>query len=282
MSTHRTGFTMVELLLVMVLGLIVIGAAYETLIRQEQAYKVYNAMSATQGDTRTGTDLLASEMRELSASGADLTMATADSMRFRALRKFGLVCQKDKSTKKLTLAQMGMEPFAAGDSIIVYVDGDSLQAADDTWQAETVTNTSLSVTCGSILGLNLATLLPDADLIQVTTGGAALRFDSVFPGAPVRSFEAVSYRTGTWSGEEYLVRAEGGDIAPLVGPLRDTRGFRLRYFDEEGNELTVLPLNAADRALVTRIEVRLAAERNTTPGETYADVLVTDVYLRGS
>ena len=281
MSTHRNGFTIVELLLVMVLGLIVIGAAYETLIRQEQAYKVYNAMSATQSDTRTGTDLLASEMRELSASGADLTLAAETAMRFRALRKFGLLCDKDKISKKLVLAQMGSEPFAAGDSIIVYVDGDSLQASDDTWEVDYLNNTSSTTVCTTTLGVNLAGLLPDANLIQVSTG-MALRFDSVFPGAPVRSFEVITYRTGTWNGEEYLVRVHEGSVAPLVGPLRDTLGFNLRYYDGAGNELTSLPLNAADRAAVARIEIRLAAARNTTPGDTYADVLVTDVYLRGS
>ncbi|MDX1674443.1 MAG: prepilin-type N-terminal cleavage/methylation domain-containing protein [Longimicrobiales bacterium] len=279
MSTHRQGFTLIELLLVMVLGLVVLGATYETLIRQEEAYTVYNAMSATQSDTRTGTDLLTGDLREMSA--ADLTLATPDSLRFRALRKFGLLCDKDKISKKLVLAQMGMEDFAAGDSLIIYVDGDSLKAADDVWEVDYVNNTSLGVACGTTLGINLAGLLPDANLIQVSTG-MALRFDSVFPGAPVRSFEVVTYRTGTFDGQPYLVRIQDGAVAPLVGPLASGNPFELRYYDNQGMELTSFPLNAADRAAVARIEVRLAAERQTTQGDSYTDVLVTDVYLRGS
>lgn len=279
---QRQGFTMVELLLTLVLGMVIMGAAYEAMLRQSDAYRMFDAMSATQQDIRTGADLLGSELRELSSSGADLVMATPDSLRFRALRKFGLLCDKNKISKKIVVAQTGLESFVPGDSLLIYVDGDTLQAEDDAWRIDYVNNTSLSVACGTTLGISLATLLPSANLIELTTGSAALKYDSIFPGAPVRSFEMLTYRTGTVGGQTLLVRARGNAVAPLVGPLAATNGFRLRYFDELDNELTAFPLSAADRASVRRIEVQLDAVRPTRPGERYQDRLTTDVYLRGS
>lgn len=281
MSSRREGFTLIELLLVLVLGAIILGAAVETLIRQDEAYTFYNAKTEAQQDTRTGIDLLAAEIRELSSTGADLIMATPDSMRFRALRKFGLLCDKDKWAKRLVVAQLGMEPFESGDSILVYVDGDTLMARDDEWQVDYVQNTSTSIACATTLGINLAGLMPSADLIQLTTG-MALRYDSVYPGAPVRSFETLTYRKATWNSVDLLARIQNGAVAPLVGPLAAADGFVLQYYDAFGNELTSFPLSAADRAAVARIRVRLNAVRRIGGGETYNDVLTTDVYLRGA
>lgn len=281
MSTHRNGFGLIELLLVMVLGLIILGAAYDTLIRQDQSYRVFSAMSATQQDTRTGLDLLSAELRELSTTGADMVMATPDSVRFRALRKFGLLCDKDKVSRRLVVAQVGLDPFRAGDSLLVYVDGDSLQAADDRWERDYVSSVTTSVTCGTTLGLSLAGLLPSASLIELTTD-MSLKFDSVFPGAPVRSFEMLTYKQATWEGQPTLVRVRGNDVVPLLGPLDASNGFQLRYYDGMNNEMTAFPFSAADRASVRRIEVTLDAARVTGPNERHTDVLVTDVYLRGS
>lgn len=281
MRTAREGMTMIELLLVMVLGMIIVGGAYTTLLSQSDAYGTLNAMSETQQDTRMGIDVLRAELRELSANGSDLAAATPTSVRFRAPRSFGILCDQNKINKKLIVARLGMQPFTAGDSILIYVDGDSLKAADDVWQREYVNNVS-STTCGAIigLGLSLSSLLPDATFTELSIG-PSLRSDSIFPGAPVRSFDVVTYEAGTWDGMPMLVRKQGSDVAPLL-LIRDTDGLTLRYFDGLGNELTTFPLNAAARQSVRRIQVVLRSERRSVRADTYQDSLTTDVSLRGS
>lgn len=281
MRADRAGFTFIELLLVVVLGMIVLAGGYTTLLRQTDAYSTFSAMTGTQQDTRTGIDLLASELRELSASGADLVLATPDSIRFRALRSFGILCQNThKLNKKLIVAQFGVQPFKAGDSILVYVDGDSLQARDDKWQREYV-NTTAAATCGTVLGVNLGTLSPGATLTELTIG-TTLKSDSVYPGAPVRSFNLITYTAGTSDGIPMLMRLEGGSEAPMLGPIEDPGGIELSYFDGTGTELTNFPLSAADRETVRRIKIKLRAERRSVRNDTYQDSLTTDVYLRGS
>lgn len=282
MRTQRGGYTFIEVLVVLVVGMIVLLGAFSTLLRQQEAYGQMGAMAGTQEDARTGLDVLSAELRELSAVGGDLLMATPDSLRFRALRKLGLVCDTDKNNKRLTVAQIGADPFAVGDSVIVYADQDSLRADDDVWQRGAVSALGSAV-CITTLGLNLATLLPSANLSLLTLAGAGLKFDSIYPGAPVRSFETLSYRAGAWGGEDMLVRDADGAVSPLVGPLPATDGFALRYFDGSGTELTSFPLSAADRASVRRIRVEIHAERvGGGQAGTHQDSLISDVFTRGS
>ena len=283
MRTMREGFTFVELLLVLVLGTMLLGAVYETLSRQEQAYGLFNAVAGTQQDTRMGMDLLAAEFRELSTGGGDLLMATEDSVRIRALRKFGIVCLDDKSAKKFSLASFGPTQFAAGDSFFVYVDQDSLKASDDIWQRDLISSVGTLSNCGtSLLSQALGALMPDATLQIVTVAGAGLRFDSIFPGAPIRSFETLSYRTGTMNGERWVQRVRGDTLSPLFGPVAPTNGFKISYYDTLGVALTTYPLSPAQRRSVNRIRIDLRAQRRAGgPGSSYTDSLVTDIYLRG-
>ncbi|NIQ56242.1 MAG: hypothetical protein GWN02_18920 [Gemmatimonadetes bacterium] len=274
------------MLLTLILGLVLMAGAYGVLIRQDRAYSELRAATATQQDSRTGIDLLTGELREISSAGGDLVMATRDSIRFRALRKFGTVCQTDNSNKKMMVVQTGIEPFAAGDSIAVYVDRDTLMAEDDLWQQEVVNTVSTSTACTTTLGAALASLLPGSPLIELRFTGIALKYDSIYPGAPIRSYEVLTYRAADWNGDWLLVRdhVESGSrvTVPLLGPIADPRGFVLRYFDGTGTELTAFPLSAADRAAVRRIQVWILAERPAGHAGDHGDGLLTDIHLRGN
>ena len=283
MGGRREGFTIVELLLVLVLGAFAMGAAVTTLVQQERAYGQLRAMAGTQEDTRTGIQFLTGELLELSAAGGDLLVAAADSIRIRAPRKFGIVCSVNKTGKRLIVAQEGLDPFAPNDSIVVYEDRDTLMAADDVWQRELVTAVSTSPLCVTTLGINLAGLLPGSQLVELTLQGSGLRFDSVYPGAPVRQYQTVTYATGVINGETLLtMRRDGGGRIPLVGPLASTSGLVFRYFDATGTELTSVPLSAADRVAVHRIQVAIRAERwGDAKSRMHRDSVITDIFIRG-
>lgn len=285
MRTARAGVTMIELLIVMVLGLIVVAGAFNTLISQGEAYGTLNAMAATQQDNRMGIDLLTAELREVSPApsvltDSDITAATATSVQFRALRDFGIVVAQHPINKKITVAPRGVPSFAAGDSILVYVDDDQTVAHDDDWQRGELKSasdvscptTTLAIALGSLLG-------GDCIELELIT---AMQHDNIFSGAPVRSFDLVTYAVGTWDGVPMLLRRQGeADPIPILR-VQDDDGFELRYFDGAGNEITGTPLDAAARASVRRIQVVLRGERRSVRADTYQDALITDVYLRGS
>lgn len=283
MSARRGGFTLVELMIVLTLGVLVLGAAIGMLVQQEEAYGQMRAMAATQEDTRIGGELLSGELREISAGGGDLLWATSDSIRVRALRKFGIVCDIDKTGKRLIVAQQGVDPFTAEDSVVIYVDQDTLKATDDIWQREYVTGVSSSATCVTPMAPTLLALLPDADYVSLTLQGSGLKFDSVFPGAPVRQYETVTYAAGSWDGQRMLVAVDDkGRVSPLLGPLTDSDALVFRYLDGEGDELTSVPLDAGDRASVRRIRIAMRAQRWTSARTgMHRDSVITDIFLRG-
>ena len=287
-ETHRPGFTFVELLLVMLLGMILLGGAYTTLIRQEHAYAQFRASAGAQEDVRTGLELLASELRELSTAGGDLVMAAQDSVRFRALRKFAIACDASSSGQTLVVSPTGMDPFVAGDSVLVYVDGDSLQAYDDRWLRAPLESVSSPSTCdpsvSSMLGGLLGGASLSADLKTLKVSGTGSVLDSVYPGAPVRAFEVLTYRVQKWGPDDQwtLVSDNDGVVAPLVGPMAGPHSMELTYFDEAGNELTSLPLSATDRASVRRIRVELEAVRKGAQGDEFDETLSSDIFVRGS
>ena len=290
MTTRRDGFTIIELLLVLLLGSLLLGGVYDTMTRQEKAYGTFNARAGTQQDTRIGMDLLSAELRELNVAGdtagdnGDLLMATPDSIRIRAMRKFGIVCHTDQPGQRFIVATEGATTFSANDSILVYVDRDSLRASDDTWRRSKLTGVSASLGCGlSAFGLAQALLSPDATRQQLQVTGGSLPLAQIYPGAPIRSFETLTYRVAGVGSRPWVVRVQADTIMPLFGPVAADGGFRLAYFDTAGTELTTFPLSLADRRSVGRIRLELRARRQTnadTPA--YTDSLISEIFVRGN
>ena len=71
----NSGFTLVELIIVAVLGAVVVGATYEIMLSSQKAYTVQTAQIQGQQTVRSGIAILFSELREMSrAEGDILTM----------------------------------------------------------------------------------------------------------------------------------------------------------------------------------------------------------------
>src|SRR5690606_3944729 len=92
MNRRRGGLTIVELLVVAVLGALVVTAAYQVLITNQRTYTAQNAQIQGQQTVRAGLDVLFGELRELSRAGGDVLAIASDSVKVRAGRNFGLVC----------------------------------------------------------------------------------------------------------------------------------------------------------------------------------------------
>jgi len=279
----RPGFSLVELLVVAVLAGIVLAAAYQTLVVQERVQRQERAVIRTQESARIAMAVISAELRETSASGGDLVMADRDSIRFRALRRVGLICGFNNSERWADVVALGTDGphssgFAAEDSILIFHDGDAARATDDTWGATRVnTNPGSGATCPFWPGAPTSRLKVDA----LNTAARV--------GAPIRSFTHVRYRLAPRPNREYaLVRREGNDGVEreLLGGMAPPTdgGLRFRYFDADGNELTATPLNQAARENVALVDivVRARTTRETSGVDTYTDSLVTRIALRGN
>lgn len=280
----EAGFTMVELIIVVVISTISLIAVYQTLITQERTYRYQSAAIDAQGSTRTALQVLSAELRELSASagdvpantgGSDLLMATRDSIRFRAFRKIGIVCNFSRALGTIDVWVPG-DPFVTRDNLLVFQEGDSITDDDDRWASVTLAAVGSSPNEDACAGEWGA-----YDVQQLR--GMLTVAPTVERGALVRSFEVLTYGIFTYDGDYVLGRmGSDGIVEPLVGPLLPPgqAGLRFRFFNANG--VAVNPTTEALRATVARINIIV---RGLSPGGIdgpYVDSLSTNVYLRGN
>ena len=259
----RGGFTLVELLIVAVLGVIVAGATYQMILTSQRAYTIQTAQLQGQQTVRAGTDILFAELRELSAVEGDVLEMNPDRIEVRAMRAFGLVCNVNPAGSPIRVKKIGRY-FASGDSIVVFADNDPNIASDDTILSGAVASITEAETC---TGTDTAQSLAVPELIT------ALANDTVRLGAPVRGFTIYTYGLYTVNGDYYLARKSGGVTEPLVGPLSEN-GVSFTYMDTNGNVTT-------DRRAVSQIEVTLRSISKVMNGEgLVGDSLTTRIYLR--
>jgi len=204
-SQERRGFTLVELLVVVVLGGFIILSIYEVLITNTRTYAVNNAQIQGQQSLRAGLDVLFGEIREVSAGEGDILAMGRSSITIRTQRAFGLICDTDYTSSPPTITAFKVGPYIrANDSIFVFADNDMDISSDDVWLTKVVQTSDTTATCESSPGQTLS--VPNL----------ASTLDTVRSGAPVRAYlRAVSDRRGFLFGApDFHVRKSGSPGRP--------------------------------------------------------------------
>ena len=265
---NRSGFTLVELLIVTVLGALVVAAAYQVLLVNQRTYTAQNAQIQGQQTVRAGLDVLFGELRELSRSGSDIRAFSSDTLKVRAGRNFGLVCAVNLATGALDVRKVGSW-FAEDDSVVAYAENREATSTDDDWIYGQITARDTTITCNGQAAQRIT-------VPQVATAAAASPPDTVRVGANVRSYTYYTYGLFTFDGEPYLGRKDAaGNSAPLVGPLRSTSGLAFRYLDTMGTVTTT----ATDIAQI-EVALRTLSGARGPSGELVADSVTTRIYVR--
>lgn len=275
MKTRR-GFTLVEIIVVSLVGLVLMGAAYQVLITNQRTYTVQNEETRARQIIRAGSDVLFNELREVSAAGGDILEIDDTRIRIKVMRSFGVACDVSDITSippSAVVLNRGQR-FTAGDSVVVFADNDPTSAADDVWLRARVTGTIGGLDCDGDPAL-------DAQRLVFVGQRPLFVADAVGSGAPVRSFTEVAYGLVEYDDQWFIGRREAGatDPVPLVGPLNGPEatkpGLTLRYLDDAGTATTIL-------ADIRQIEVTLRAvsEASYADGSAVNDSIVTRVFLR--
>lgn len=278
MTRQRSGgFTLVEIIVVTVLGALVVGAALQVLITNRRAYTAQSAAISGQQSTRMAVEVLFAELRELSPGGGDILAMSDDSLRVRLMRKFSVVCDTDfgltpaltvRDTLNGTWMLGGANQFAAGDSVFIWADNDPDIDSDDVWFSGGVSAIDGTVTCPDGRG---ATELAFSGL------QALFLADSVGIGAPVRSYESYTFGTTTMNGDVYLGRRIGtGDMVPVTGPLEAASGLEFIYRDSLG-AVTSTPADVSQIEVV----VRTGSQVLGPLGQMVQDSVNVWIYTRG-
>jgi prepilin-type N-terminal cleavage/methylation domain-containing protein len=269
----RRGFSLVELLVVILLGTLLLVSTYQVLITNRRVFTIQNSKVATQQNTRAAMDVLFTELREVSSAGGDVVSMSTSSLSVRAMREIGVVCDAMNGTHASTpqlLVRTLIDVFEAQDSVYVFADNDEFVTTDDEWIRAYISANDTTVSC------------PDgAPAQRMTFSGQSGAFsaDSVSNGAPIRSFEHMTYSLDTYNSETYLGRSvAGGSWIPLVGPLTGQTGrpgLEFAFIDDAGST-TAVPAD------VRQIDVTLRswAQARGYDGALVVDSLSSSIFMR--
>lgn len=249
------GFTLVELLVVAVVGIIILSGVVRVLVSTQQVYTAQTARIGSQQTVRAGLGVLFGEIREVSPRGGDLISMQPNEVQVRVMRTVGYACAVSyAATPSVTSGRIGSW-FRDGDSLFVFAENNPNIQADDRFIRGVTSVVDTTATC------------PDGSRgqqLMLAGMGPAMAADSVRVGALVRSFEHVTYGLFQQdSGEWYLGQRRAGSAwEPLVGPLRapENGAPLFRYLNDAGTA-------TATATQVRQVEVTLRSDtRARGPG----------------
>jgi prepilin-type N-terminal cleavage/methylation domain-containing protein len=265
----RRGFTLVELSVAMVLGLMVGGIVHRMLLHGQRLARAQAERMALQDNVRVAALVLAGELGGVgsdeitpeasallgypAAIRSDLLIIEPGAVTYLAGRGAGRVCGVAPGLPlEILIAQSSWESLRAPratDSLLVFAESDTATGADDAWIHLGVVSAASASCPGGEAAIVVRVAVP-APLVPAALVG-------VVPGAPARLAEVMQmryYRSGgkSWFGMRSV--STGEVITPVAGPLADStggvRGLTLVYRDASG-ALT------SDPAAVRAVEIAL-------------------------
>ena len=295
----RRGFTLVEMLVVMVLLTIVGGSLMGVLAKQQRFYQGTSDLGDLRSQLRQAEAVMSNDLRGLSSVGADITTMTDSSIDFWYTVGSSIACSKP--TTQLTLPPASLDnkntlttwiqPPAAGDSVYVFDEGASATTSgDDSWKGYSIV--SVDSTTG---GCPAYTTAPDAAKYSwVITLDADLSGGTILAGATVRFVRPAHYSLYQSTGDNlwYLGYtcpscSTGATILPIAGPFKpyapastpDTSGIRMTYFDST-NTATATPASVARISVVLRGQTRGYLNITGLKRGVYTDSVRMDIAVR--
>ena len=271
----RRGFTMIELIISFVIGLIVLGAVVQTMIVQGKGYRKQREQVDVRETTREAAALLSWDLRQAAVAGSPFAVLGANTVTIRSPRGLGTICGKH-----LLLPRYGLWKTAG--NIQATVDDTALvyQIGKGAWTKLKITN----VGTGAAMGVN-ACAWPGArppDIVVEFAVAQVTDTSTIKVGAPFRNFRRVEYSEFQQNGRWWLGRKVGNAAGyeQLTGPLLApaSNGLAFTYYDTLG--AVSANTNAIGSVAFT---IRTESYKNATTGSTFVyqrDSLTTRVGVR--
>ena len=295
----RPGFTLAEMLVVMVLLTIVGGSLMGVLSKQQRFYRGVSDLGDLRSQLRQAEAVMSSDIRGMSTIKNDIVAMSDSSIDFRYTIGSSIVCTKAPQviTMPPTTLQRDngltswIQPPVLNDSVWIFDEGNNTtSSADDSWQGYRITNfvptpgacpppyTQLADAIN-----NSYTMTVDRTMSNTILAGAAMRF---VRRAHYSLYQSTS--TSPWYlGYTCSACGSGATIQPIAGPFNaftdvttpDTSGLRFTYFDSTGAV-------TSDPTAVARINVVIRGHTRgylNVPGlkrGVYMDSVRTDIAVR--
>ena len=296
---RRGGFTLVEMLVVMVLLTIVGGSLMGLLAKQQRFYQGTSDLGDLRSQLRQAEAVVSNDLRGLSTVGLDITAMTDSSIDFYYTIGSSVACAQPTSTMILpptslsngnTLTTWIQKPVA-GDDVYVFDDGlSTTNSFDDTWKPYKIVSLDSALAgCGSPY-----TQPADGTKYSYTVTLGSTASGTIQAGAAVRFVRPAHYSLYRSSGDGlwYLGYtcpncSTGGTILPIAGPFMaytplsnpDTSGIRFTYYDSTGTVTTAT--NSVSRiSVVIRGQTRGYLNVTGLKRGVYMDSVRMDIAVR--
>lgn len=238
-ARRRAGFTIPEILIVLVLGSLVLGAMYHVFRFQQRIYRQHRAVIARDDALRLASSVLAADLMEANGAAGDIASMTADSVSLRSYVGFAIVCAASANQTVALFDLAGRIDDSAGDSLLVYHPSGWLVRAIQ--EIDPPGAPPLDCPYGGNPSAQLRARL-DGSVVGIPVG------------APLRAFHRYTYRLEQEQGSWWLARDDGGSVELLAGPFSgDGSGLAFAYLDSAAQP-------TADPSLVARVDVTLIAD----------------------
>jgi prepilin-type N-terminal cleavage/methylation domain-containing protein len=268
MNTRR-GFTLVELLIVMVMLTLVGGAITRILVNSMRVSSGQMLQADMQSNVRTTGLVLPMELREVGYDSnittgvvtSDLEQIDPSYVQFRAGRGFSSTCGTPSLTEwRIRKPPYGMRAPAVTDGFMLYVENDPNTGIDDQWIPLVVTAIDPNGLCGTDSAIVLTTAAPQ------TSPAVNLTLSQVFVGGPVRFYEVMRFGSFvdadglTYVGARSISAGEGAYRA-VAGPIVEgTTGLRFLYYNRSAATLNPV---SANPVTVRAVEVQITGTTRT-------------------
>jgi prepilin-type N-terminal cleavage/methylation domain-containing protein len=271
----RRGFTMIEVIVALVVGMIVLGSVVQMLVVQGRGYRKQREQVDVRETMREAAELLSWDLRQAAVAGSPFAAMGANTVAVRSPRGLGTVC-----AKHATLARYGL--WKTGGTILATTDDTALvyQVGRGGWNKLTITAVGTPAAMGVTACVWPGARAPDVVVEFAVTNKTDTSYIKV--GAPFRNFRRVEYAEFQQNNRWWLGRKVGAAASyelltgPLLAPA--SNGLAFTYYDTLGAV-------TANTAAVGSVGFTLRTEsfKNTTIGSTFTyqhDSLTTKVAVR--
>jgi prepilin-type N-terminal cleavage/methylation domain-containing protein len=292
----RSGFTLVELLIVLVLLTIVGGTLMRMVSNQQRFYKGTYDLIELRSQLRQAEAVMTSDLRGLSTPGGDVVAITDSSMDFRYTIGSSISCTTPAGSTIIipplttangnTLTNWLSMPQAGDTAYVFDENANTTSSGDDLWRPYELSGDPVvgGGTCAAAYNAQSA-----GYSILMTNGISA----TILQGAPIRFVRRAHYSLYQSGNDNnwylgYACTACGTTtVSPIAGPFMpyteaggtDTSGIRITYFDSTGTATTT-PGNVSRISIVLRGQTRSALNVSGLKRGVYMDSIRMNVALR--
>jgi prepilin-type N-terminal cleavage/methylation domain-containing protein len=285
----RAGFTMIEVIIAMVVGLVVLGSVVQMMIVQGKGYRKQREQVDGRETVREAAALLSWDLRQAALGGSSFIAMGANGVTIRSPRGVGTICGKHApplvpstdANRYGLWRSAGNFAATVDDTALVYQFGRDTALGQSRWTKLKITAVGTPAAMG-VANCVWAGKVPD--VVVEFAVNPLNKFDTAWikVGAPVRTFRKVEYGEYQSGGRWWLGRRVGAAVSweQLTGPLLApaSGGLTLTYYDANG-AVTVDPTAVASVAFT----IRTQSFKNTTVGSGFTyqtDSLTTRVAVR--